>query len=307
MRLPRLRIPQLRLPLAGLGGFGGRRALLYIGYTTLLFVVFLLRTFPYDPLIKRLLSSVNSGAVVVEYKEPSFAWLKGLEISNLRVVSTNTEDGHPPFLECGHFWVRPAFGALVRGNPYAVQVRADLYGGAALGEIRYTAGNLVGNLQWQDVELGRYRTLTSLLDEGQVAGRVSGQFDFEARGTNLNSGQGNGEVTIDAASLTVAKISGFTVPDLHLRQTKVKFTIHSGRLEVQEFNAAGDVSVQGSGQVVVRDPLQESVLNLRATLLPTPTTPDALKALLALIPRAPGAKPDAPVTVTGTLARPRFR
>ena len=133
MRLPRLRIPQLRLPLAGLGGFGGRRALLYIGYTTLLFVVFLLRTFPYDPLIKRLLSSVNSGAVVVEYKEPSFAWLKGLEISNLRVVSTNTEDGHPPFLECSHLWLRPAFGALVRGNPYAVQVRADLYGGAALG------------------------------------------------------------------------------------------------------------------------------------------------------------------------------
>jgi type II secretion system protein N len=146
-----------------------------------------------------------------------------------------------------------------------------------------------------------------LLDEGQLAGRLSGQFSFEARGTNLNAAQGSGEVTIDGIGLSAAKVAGFTVPDLHFRQTKLKFTLHAGRVEVQDLTAAGDVNVQGGGQVVLRAPLQDSILNLRGTVLPTPTTPDALRAILALIPRAPGSKPDAPVTVTGTLARPRLR
>ena len=282
-------------------------ALLYVVYTTLLFVVFLLVTFPYELLVRRGLSLVNSGSVAVEFKESGLAWLNGIELSNLRVVPTAATDGRPPYLECTHFWVRPAFGALVHGNPYAVQVRADLYGGAALGEIRYDDGNLVGSLQWQDVDMGRYRTLTSLLDEGQLSGRVSGQCNFEARGANLNAGQVGGELTIDAAGLNAAKVAGFTVPDLRLRQTKVKFTVHNGRVEVQEFNATGDVNVQGSGQVVVRDPFLESVLNLRGTILPGPTTPDALKTLLSLIPRAPGSKPDAPITITGSVGRPRVR
>ena len=307
MRLPRLRIPQPRLSLDVLRGFGGRMAVLYVAYTTLLFVACLLVTFPYDLLVRRALSLVNSGSVAVEFKDSGLAWLNGIELSNLRVVPTAATDGRPPYLECTHFWLRPAFGALVRGNPYAVQVRADLYGGGALGVIRYVDGNLVGNLQWQDVDMGRYRTLTSLLDEGQLAGRISGQCSFEARGGNLNTGQVGGELTIDAAGLNAAKIAGFTVPDVRFRQTKVKFTVHGGRLDLQEFNASGDLSVQGSGQVVVRDPIQESVLNLRGTVLPSPSTPDALKALLSLIPRAPGSKPDAPITVTGTVGRPRFR
>ena len=136
------------------------------------------------------------------------------------------------------------------------------------------------------------------LGQGQI-------FSREARGNTLTAG--SGELKIDGAGITEGKVGGFTVPDLNLKQTKVKFTVRSGRLELQEFTATGDVSVQGSGQIVLREPFQDSVLNLRVTLLPTPTTPDAVKTLLAMIPRPAGNKPDAPLTVTGTVARPRMR
>jgi type II secretion system protein N len=281
--------------------------LLYIAYTAVLFVVFLIVTFPHELLIRRALSGINQGAVAVQFNAANFAWFRGYELTGLRVAPAAADDGRAPYLECSHVWVRPALGALVRGNPYAMQMSADLYGGTALGEARLADGNLVGNVQWHGIDLARYRTLTALLDEGQLTGKISGQFDFEARDANLAVGQGSGEVSVDGIGLIQAKVAGFGVPELHIRQTKLKFTIRSGRLEVQDFNATGDLNVQGSGQIVLREPVQDSVLNLRGTVLPTATTPDALKAVIALIPRAPGAKPDAPMTVTGTVAHPRVR
>jgi hypothetical protein len=65
--------------------------------------------------------------------------------------------------------------------------------------------------------------------------------------------------------------------------------------------------VQGSGNVTLREPLSESILNLRATIQQSLATPDALKTLVALIPRPPGSKPDAPVMISGTLGRPHVR
>jgi type II secretion system protein N len=162
-------------------------------------------------------------------------------------------------------------------------------------------------MQWKDLNLGRYRTLTALLDEGQLGGRVSGYFNFEGHGAKLEASQGTGELALEGVALTAAKVSGFPVPDLHLRQTKLKFVVRGGRLELQEFQATGDVDVQGSGNVVLREPLQESILNLRATIQQSLATPDLVKTLVGLIPRAPGSKPDAPIVITGTLGRPHVR
>jgi len=303
MQLARMRIP--RLSFEWLGALGGRSTILYLGYTSLLFLVFLMVTFPHDLLIRRALTTVNQGNVDVEFTGAGIAW-QGYELTGLRIMPRNAVS-QTPFIEFSRFIVRPAFGELVRGNPYAIAVSADLYGGVAQGVMNFKDGNLAGNLEWHDISLGRYRTLTALLDEGQLAGRVSGQFAFEARGPNFATGQGTGEITFDGTTISAAKINGYTVPDAKLTQTKMKFKVSSGRFDIQDFNASGDLGIQGSGQIVLRDVLGESTLNLRATFVPSPATPDAIKVLVALIPRQPGAKPDAPVTITGPLAHPKMR
>lgn len=305
MRWPALHLP--RLSLDWTRKFWGRSTLLYAAYTVVLFVAFLLLTFPHDLLVRRVLSRVNRGPVAVDFTTVRFAWLNGYEVAGIRVGPVAADNGQPPYLELGRLWVRPALNALARGNPYSLLVRADLYGGDAHGEVSVAGDRLAGTLAWHDLNLGRYRTLTSLLEEGELAGRVSGQLNFEARGEHFNAGQASGELTVQQASLTGAKVQGFGVPDLHVRQTRMKFVVRSGHLEIQEFQATGDVNVQGSGQIVLRDPLPDSVLNLRATVETSLATPDALKGAVALIPRAPGAKPDAPITITGTLAHPRVR
>jgi len=306
MRFPRLRLPRPQISLDWLGELGGRRTVLYLGYTAILFLVFLLLTFPHELLIRRMLSSVSQGPVAVEFTDANFAWFHGYKISGMRIGSAGA-DGQAPYLECSQLWVRPALSALVRGNPYDLLLYADLYGGTAHGELLMNNGSVNGSMQWNDLNLGRYRTLTALFDEGQLAGRVSGYFNFESHGAKLEAGQATGALTLEGGALTGVKVSGFPVPDLHLRQTRLKFAVRGGRLELQEFQATGDVDVEGYGNVTLREPLQDSVLNLRATIQQSLATPDAVKTLVGLIPRAPGAKPDSPIMITGTLGRPHTR
>jgi type II secretion system protein N len=300
-----IRLPRPRLSLEWLGVLGDRLTWLYVAYTAALFVVFFILTFPHEMLVRRALSLVNTRANTVDFESTRFAWYKGYEINDVKL--SGGSEGMPPVLELRHLWVRPLFSALIRGNPYAVHVQAELYGGEADGELNYTNGKLVGSLQLNNLEVGRYRALTALLDEGSITGRLSGQLDFEGRLTNLDGAQGSGDLVLESAGISQAKVSGYPVPDLNFRQSKLKFVVRSGRLELQDVAIAGDVNVQGSGQIILRAPMPDSVLNLRATLQPTGTTPDAVKALMAMIPKAPGAKPDAPMTITGTLSHPRVR
>ncbi len=306
MRLPSLHLPRPQLSLDWLAGWGGRRTILYLGYTAILFMAFLLLTFPHEMLIRRVLSSISQGPVAVDFTGANFAWLNGYELTGMR-IGPGTEDGQAPYQECSRLWVRPALAALVRGQIYDLLLQAELYGGTAEGEVQMTDGGMQGTLHWKDLNVGRYRTLTALLDEGQLAGRVSGSLGFERHGAKLDAMQSTGELTLEGAALTAAKISGFPVPDLHLRQTKLKFVIRGGRVEIQDLQATGDVDLQASGYIVLHEPVQDSIINLRTTIQQSLATPDAVKTLVGLIPRAPGSKPDAPMMITGTLGQPHVR
>jgi type II secretion system protein N len=278
--------------------------LLYIGYTLVLFVIFLLITFPHELLVRRALTALNRGAVEVDFKSLALTY-RGYDIVGARVAPV--ADDQLPYFECSHLWVRPSLSALVRGNPYGLLMSAEVYGGQARAQVDVAGGGINGTLQWRDLDLSRYRPLTALLDEGKLGGKVSGQLTFEARRITPGAGQGTGELSIDGANITAAKVRGFTVPDVKLRQARSKFQVRPGHIELQEFQTTGDINAQGSGQITPRDPIEESVLNLRATLVTGLETPDAIKGLVALIPRPPGTKPDAPITITGTLAAPRVR
>lgn len=305
MRFPRLRLPRPRLSFEWVGALGGRTTLLYVGYTFTLFLGFLLITFPHEQLVKRALkNSLNRAPIEVDFKSLNLGY-DGYEIAGAYVAPATGEQ--TPYLEFSHLWVRPSLAALVRGNPYDFLISADLYGGEARGELNAAAGALTGSLKLRGVDIGRYRTVTSLLEEGQLSGKISGQISFETRANNLGAGQATGDLSLDAASITGAKVNGFSIPDVKLRQVRAKFQVRTGHMEIQELQTAGDVTAQGSGQIALRDPVQDSVLNLRATIVTGLETPDAIKALVALIPRQPGAKPDAPITITGTLASPRAR
>jgi len=270
-----------------------------------LFLVFLLVTFPHEMVLRRLVNHLNRGPLGLSFGTAGIAPLKGYELGGFRIGGD--EEGQTPVLETSKVWIRPQFGELLRGNPYAMSITSELYGGTLEGSVAYKDGGIAGTLEWKDLNIGRYRALTSQLEEGEIAGRLSGNVTFDARGQNFQQGQANGDIELNGAALTKAKINGWPIPDLQLKQTRAKFKVSGGRLDLTDLTSSGDVSLQGSGQILLKEPVGESSLNLRATITATPQTPDVLKAAIALIPRPQGSKPDAPVTITGTLSRPRLR
>jgi type II secretion system protein N len=299
------RMPSLSF--GGVGDFFDRTMLGYIAFTLAMFVVFLISTFPYEIVVGRLLAMVQSPAAVIDVKGSEFAWHRGLALNGVRVSSVAGETTEP-YLELNTLWVRPLFSQLIRGNPYALALQAELYGGTADGTLALKGQTVSGQMSFDGASLGRYRTLAALLEEGQIAGRLSGTVSFEAAGPSVEAGQASGEVRLENSSLEKARISGLLVPDLHFKETRLKFAMQSGRIEIEQFNANGDeLSVNASGTVTFRAPIDASVLNLKMTMLPGKEATDAIRALLALVPKPQGGKPDAPVRISGTLAKPRFR
>lgn len=298
MQLPRLSLPRFA---AGDGAPTG----LYVAWTVVLFLVFLVVTFPFDVLVRRALAGLQGGPVRVEFADARFAWHRGIALTG---VTVHSDAAPAPLLEAESVALRPLFGQLVRGNPWAVQAHVELYGGTAEVRAHLADGRIAGELDVDAVSLGRYRPLATMLEEGRVGGRVDARLVFDAAPEAPEAGQAGGQVRLSRAALQEAKIAGFGVPDIHIDQAELDFTFQAGRVEVAKFDARGKELLLGAdGQITLREPVVDSVLNLRATIMPGPEAPDAIRGLLQLVPRPAGAGDDAPLRVTGTVARPRVR
>lgn len=295
MRLPRLSLPDFS---------ASRTPMLYGSFTAVLFVVFLVVTFPYDVLIRRALSAAG-GAEGVEFESAGFAWHRGIVVEGLRLLPAGAG---APTVHLEHLWLRPSVSQWFRLNPYAVTVQAELYGGEANGRLDFAEGKIVGAVDLSALSLGRYEPLAAMLEEGRVGGRIDAQLTFDTTLAALDAGQAEGVVRLSRAAMQSAKIAGFGVPDIHLDEGKLDFGLRGGRVEVKELMATGkEIVLRADGQIVLRDPMPNSAINLQAVIQPGPEAPDPIRGLLSLIPRPAGAKPDAPVHISGTIARPRVR
>jgi type II secretion system protein N len=303
----------LRWPLAlprpsfeWLGQLGTRRTLLYVLYTLVLFVIFLIVNFPHHLLIDRALERVDLGPVDLDVADTRFAWWRGYELRDVSLRATDTD--LPALIESPRVYVRPALGGLVRGELRSIAVSGTLYGGQVEANFDSREGTTNLRLRLRNLQIAQHPLITQAFDEGDLGGRLSGAVTIENRRGDLSAGQAAGELELTEASLSNAKARGFVIPDLHFPSTRLKFTARGGRLEIQELRADGaEVKGEASGQITLRDALPESTLNLKVSLQPGPAGSAAIGTLLGLIPRGRGARPDAPFTVTGTLAQPRVR
>lgn len=314
MRLPSFRLnfrPRLPRPsFEWVGEWVSRTVVLYSAYTAVLFLVFMLINFPHDVIVRRLISQIDLGQLQLDFTSANFAWLNGYELRGLKLSLPTSPSERVSLLEASTFDVHPALASLIKGQLNNWQWRADLYGGTVTGDwiMNPATGAGAAQIQLGKIEIGRHRTLTAQLDEGQLTGQLSGTVSVQATPRDPRATQVSGDLTIVRPALTGAKIKGFKVPDLQFSQAKGKFTLKGDRLDLQDVKLTGDqINASLSGQINFRQPNTASTLNLRATLEPSPATPDQIKVLLALIPRAPNARPDAPITITGTLGAPQLK
>lgn len=306
MRLPSIRLP--RLAIDRLPALPGRGVLLYALYTIVLFCLFLVAQFPHDVLVRRALSSVDLQPLQLDYETTRFAWLRGYEFRNVNLALAGNDRSVPPLFEASSIFIHPGWSGLLRGRLNSLFVNAALYGGEIDGSWATDNGLQRVTLQLGDLQIARYRWLSTLLDEGTIGGRLSGAISAETRRGNMREGQVAGELDIADGQMTGIKIKGMVVPELNFDTIAAKFAVNGGQLEIEEFRADGrEIRATGSGQITIRDVLGDSVLNLKVSLQPGPEANDGIKGLMALIPRPKNAKPDAPMMIVGTLSQPRVR
>lgn len=306
MRLAGLSLP--RLSWDRLSALGSRRGLLYGLYTVLVFLLFLLANFPHDVVVQRALRGVNLGSVRLDLAPARFAWWRGYSFRWVRFSSGGEAVDAPPILEASRVYVRPRLWDVIRGRLGSLSISGDVYRGAVQGAIDYGPSLARATFQLRSVQIGQHPALGGLLDEGELAGGVSGTITVEGRRGSPGDTQVAGNLELVDGGLLGASVSGLKLPDLHFPGAIVKFAARGNRLEIQELQADGqEIRIAGNGQVNLSDRISESALNLKGTVQPGPAGGDAAAALLAFLPRAKGNRPDSPITVSGTLGQPRLR
>jgi type II secretion system protein N len=305
MRLPSLRLPRLSFDWLEIAG--GRRLLLYGVYTSILFVVFLFANFPHHAVTQRILESLNlrSQGLQLDVADTRFAWWRGFELQRVRLAPLDPD--RAAFLDASSLFVRPGFDGLLRGHISNVHLEGLMYGGEIDTDLALDNEMRRATVTVSRVQLQRYPLLAELLQDGTLTGLLSGVMSVEQHGGGDNDTRAAGQFDLNNLSIDNAKVSIFPVPALRFDKTSLKFSLQAGRLEVQELQADGpDMVLSISGQIALRQPVSDSVLNLKLTAVPGPESPEEVKNLLSLLPPpAKGAKPDAPHVVSGTLARPR--
>jgi type II secretion system protein N len=307
MRFPALRLPAWRPSVDWLEGLITRTTLLYILYTAILFGVFLVANFPYGVLVQRTLNALEVPGLRLDIGGARFAWWRGIEVENVRLASLDPNQAE--YLHTAGLFVRPGLDGLWRGRPRSIHVGGPLYGGEldasfSSGEVNRATVTIEG------VQLQHYPLLSTLLEGGQIAGRLNGAGTVEAQnGDGSEELRAAGELTLTQASLTDAKWQQFPVPALHFDSATLKFSLQGNRLDIQELDAVGpELKLSATGQVALRPNIADSVLNLKVSITPGAESPEEIKALLQILPPVPkGAKADAPRVLSGTLAKPRLR
>jgi type II secretion system protein N len=307
MRVPALRLPAWRPSFDWVEGLGGRRILWYSLYTVALFVLFLVVNFPFGVVVNRVVRMVEIPGFNVDIGDARFAWWRGFELQRVRIASTTADQ--PPLFEASSLFIRPGFDGLLRGALDSVFLSGPMFGGQVDGSFAMTDGVVRASFTLDHVDMRRLTAIRLYVPEGEIAGLLSGAVSVEWHREDSAATTAAGELDLRKASLTDLKVAEMPVPALHFDNSVLKFTLQSNRLEVEEFDAVGpELKLSANGQVALRSPVTDSVLNLKATIAPGAESPDNVKALLAFLPPLPkGQKADAPRTISGTLAKPRVR
>ena len=292
---------------AVLGGLGGRGPLLGYGlYTGVLFVLCFVATFPHDLVLQRILHGATEGSAIrIETGVGSLGWTLAYALDSLRVRAR--DDEAEPVLQAESLRFSPSLLGFLRGSPYPLGIGAALYGGTLRGRIDPRPGSFHVDATLEGVDLARYTGLRPWL-EGTVRGRLEATVAIDGAGRGALAATGPVALRIPGLTLEGAKVLGITVPDLHFNDVHLTGTVKNGRLEISELVADGqEIVVRGEGNVLMRGPVEASVVSLDLVVTPAAGAPDGLKLAVNMLPGMSAEGGARRIGIVGTIGRPTVR
>ena len=277
---------------------------LYAVFTLVLFVLFLVTTFPHELVVRRMIARAETGPIDVEVRGIHLGWMLGYTIDELRLLQRGG-DPAVPVLAARNVHVAPSLASLFRGHVYPVKVSGDLYGGTLSGRVDPRAEAFAVDAQFAGIDVGRYTGLRLFMD-GTLRGTVQGELALT--GNALKPATSTGHVSLLAARVALegGKLRGITLPDLHFAEVRFAGDIKRGRLELGDVVANGDeIAARGEGNVVLQHPLATSVMNLTLAVRPVAQAADNIRIAVSLLPGTLAENGEKTLRLYGSLADPR--
>jgi type II secretion system protein N len=292
-----------RRPLIAAGVFARRPPPLagYVIFTFLVFSLALAYTLPHDLIAARVLEEATAGTPVrVTFASVAFAFPNGYRFTDLRVAPLRSPGSA---IDLGDLTVRSPLLGLLVGRPRSASLTGSAFGGTLSGNVSQRGARGALDLDLQDIDLGR-ALATVIAPPGRVAGRAALELALAGDGRTTQSTQGSVALAVRGLELSGVVVRGLAVPDLVFPDLTLTAQIDGSRLQVKELRASGDaLDLGASGEILLREPLAQSVLNLRLNIDVAPAAPPALRMAAALLPRrGPGEKPL--YNASGTLGSP---
>jgi type II secretion system protein N len=278
--------------------------LAYAAFTLLVFAVALVWSLPHDLIAARALDLATAGAPVrIGFATVSLAFPNGYHFTDVRVTPPA---GSAPIATLSEVTVRVPVTGLLTGSFRQAVFGGRAYGGRFDGWARLSGGKVAGQIDARDVRLE-----PALAPFVPPPGRVQGVATLALRlsGDGRTTQSMEGEVSLGVRDLVLEQVSvrGFRLPDVAFPTVDAAAQVFGARLQVKQARAAGDdLTFDATGDVLLREPLQQSVLNLRMSLEVPPNAQPALRIATGLLPkRKPGEPPV--YTVKGTIGAPVVR
>lgn len=285
-------------------GVSGRAVLGYGLWFLVLFLLFLVVTFPHEVLARRLTADLATrSGWTVEFDSLKIRLFEGYRFTNVRAHRAGSPGGA---LALERLSLRPRWTDFLFHRHTTLVASGEAYGGEFSAEIGGRAEGPI-EIEIENVDLATVATLRSFV-EGDWAGKLSGHLRLENL-RDVATLSGGGAFQLADASLTRANASGFSIPELRFSRGDTEFAIEGGRIDFQRGSFAGpDLEAEVRGQVNLRRPADRSVLNLKIMLHPVPGAKSSLEPLLMLWnknQRAADGRYN--IGVGGTVGAPRLR
>jgi type II secretion system protein N len=264
---------------------------LELGYAAagvVLFIVFLMATFPYTEALSEALAPMG---LTLSSSGEQLSFPFGIKLDQVRLADA----ARGALVESAQVRVTPSLLSLIIGRP-GVNVSFQGYGGTVAFGARRAKDATALTFNVAGLHLERYPALGEM--GVHLAGTLSATGYVDLSPTDLESDRGSLTASATGASFRFAPA---TAP-VRLGDVTAALMLERGKLVVQELNTSGgEIGLSARGTVELRPDLSQSTLAVRFNLEANPAARARLGFLLSLLPHPPGPSP---YFLHGTIAAP---
>jgi type II secretion system protein N len=266
-------------------------AIAYGAAGVLLFIAFLLATFPYAQTLSGVLAPTG---LRLSMRNQGISFPFGIRMDD---VMLDSPDGSQRFFQSESVRVTPAFLSWLIGKP-GVTINAEAYGGNFDLRAVRNGDATVLSFRGADLHVEKYPALRAM--GVNVRGIISGNGDAYVTRNNLF--EDHGVIHLAASNAAYQLFTG--IPPLKLGDITASVQLDHGKLTIEQVEShGGDLSVSGRGVIDLQPFLPDSVIAIKFELATTPAGRERLGILLNFLPHLPNA---GPYFLSGTLAFPRL-